>query len=46
MHYSKSTNNKLGIYLGLSEHSNIQMEELRKTTDTYDAMPGLHAGIR
>jgi hypothetical protein len=45
-HYSNSTNNKKGSYLGLSEHMNIQMDGLRKTTDTYDVMAGLHAGIR
>jgi len=46
MHYSNSTNNKKGSYLGLSEHTTIQMEGLRKTTDAYDVMAGLHAGIR
>lgn len=45
MHYSNSTNNKKGSYVGLSEHTNIQMEGLRKTTDAYDMMTGLRAGI-
>jgi len=46
MHYSITTNNKKGSYVGLSEHTNIQMEGLRKTTDAYDVMGGLHAGIQ
>jgi len=46
MHYSNTTNNKKGSYDGLSEHTNIQMEGLRKTTDTYDVMGGLRAGIQ
>ena len=32
-------------YIGLSEHTNIQMEGMRKTTDAYDVTAGLHAGI-
>ena len=46
MHYSNSTNNKFRSYLGLSEYTNIQMEGLTRTTDSYNMMAGLHAGIR
>ena len=45
IHYSNSTNYKKGSYLGLSEHTNIQTEGLRKTTDAYDVTAGLRAGI-